>query len=86
MYDAIFRNGGHDPVNAASCFLPSEKLTFVEALRLYTTSAAYASATEDRQGSIKPGSYSGVNKILIERINWVYVNVYENLVLRFFIN
>ena len=55
MYDAIFRNCGHEPSKQDQCFLPKERLTFIEALRLYTTWAAYASNTESHQGSIKSG-------------------------------
>ena len=53
MYDAIYRDGGE--ANPADCFLPDERLSFVDALKLYTTGAAYAAGPELHQGQIAKG-------------------------------
>jgi predicted amidohydrolase YtcJ len=37
---------------------PEQRLTLTEALRAYTTGAAYAAGTEDRQGRLAPGCYA----------------------------
>lgn len=53
IYDAISRLGRNDL--AESCFKPEERLTFSEALWIYTMEASYASMTEHVIGAIKPG-------------------------------
>eukprot|EP00510_Aplanochytrium_minuta_P003757 CAMPEP_0184008710 /NCGR_PEP_ID=MMETSP0954-20121128/2141_1 /TAXON_ID=627963 /ORGANISM="Aplanochytrium sp, Strain PBS07" /LENGTH=307 /DNA_ID=CAMNT_0026287883 /DNA_START=3 /DNA_END=923 /DNA_ORIENTATION=- len=58
MYDAIYRPKTHvvaenDDGNA--CFLEEEKLTFWQALNLYTLGANYCSKTENVRGRIEVG-------------------------------
>jgi cytosine/adenosine deaminase-related metal-dependent hydrolase len=58
MYDAIFRperQGKSDEMTEAACYMPHECLSFVEALHLYTTGAAYAACTESRRGRLQTG-------------------------------
>ncbi|EGD75660.1 hypothetical protein PTSG_07778 [Salpingoeca rosetta] len=61
MYDAMYRNGGHEAVgdggdgDGARVFKPEERLSFTEALHLYTRGAAYAGRCEDTRGWLAPG-------------------------------
>jgi predicted amidohydrolase YtcJ len=52
MYDAMYRDTGH---TNPDCFLPDQRLSFEQALHLYTLGAAYAAGTEQQQGDIKKG-------------------------------
>lgn len=52
MYDAIYR---HKPGQPQDVFLPEEKLTFDEALEIYTKNGAYAAMEETRLGQLTPG-------------------------------
>lgn len=56
MYDAIFRTA-HDanPDNLEDVFRPEERLTFDEALWLYTIGAAYAAHCEGVLGKVEVG-------------------------------
>jgi hypothetical protein len=56
MYDAIFR-AAHDadPDNLQDVFRPAERLTFDEALWLYTIGAAYAANCEEVLGRVEVG-------------------------------
>ena len=45
--------------------LPEEAISVKEALRLYTTNAAYATFEEDAKGSIEPGKFADL--IIIDR-------------------
>jgi len=44
--------------NDSDVFLPEEKLSVVEALKLYTKDAAYADFDEDKKGTLSPGKYA----------------------------
>ena len=46
-------------------WIPSERLTFAEALSAYTRGGAYAGFAEDRLGALEPGKYADF--ILVDR-------------------
>lgn len=52
MFDAIYR---HKPDQPDDVFLPEEKLSFNEALAVYTRNGAYAAMEEHRLGQLAPG-------------------------------
>ena len=52
MYDAIYR---YKPDHLEGVFLPEERLTFDEALALYTKGGAFAAMAENTLGQIAPG-------------------------------
>lgn len=52
IYDAMYR---HKPGQPQDVFLPDEKLTFDEALEIYTKNGAYAAMEETRLGQLAPG-------------------------------
>ncbi|KAF1321904.1 Metal-dependent amidohydrolase 3, partial [Globisporangium splendens] len=52
IYDAIYR---HKPGQPQDVFLPDEKLTFEEALEIYTKNGAFAAMEETRLGQLAPG-------------------------------
>lgn len=54
MYDAMYRDAGHAGADE-DVFKPEERLSFAEALHLYTRGAAYAGRCEDTRGWIAPG-------------------------------
>lgn len=52
IYDAIYR---HKPGQPQDVFLPAEKLTFEEALAIYTKNGVFAAMEEHRLGQLAPG-------------------------------
>jgi len=54
MYDAMYRA----PPGQSCNFLPHEKLTFEEALQIYTKNAAYAAGQENKLGSLSVGYFA----------------------------
>ena len=53
LFDAVFRPTSHE--SHENVFQESERLTFGQALHMYTLGANYACKAEERRGALEPG-------------------------------
>jgi predicted amidohydrolase YtcJ len=55
LYSAVTRRSREPPFGPDGGWIPSEKLTMAEAIRLYTVGSAYAEMQELEKGTLEPG-------------------------------
>jgi predicted amidohydrolase YtcJ len=55
FYSAVTRQSREEPGTPAGGWLPEQKLTRAEALRLYMAGSAYGEFQEERKGTLRPG-------------------------------
>ena len=55
VYSAVTRQSREEPGTPAGGWLPEQKLTRAEAIRLYTAASAYGEWQEARKGTLRPG-------------------------------
>ncbi|TMA21154.1 MAG: amidohydrolase [Deltaproteobacteria bacterium] len=55
LYSAVTRQSREAPFGPAGGWIPSEKLTLADAIRLYTTGSAYAEFQENDKGTLEVG-------------------------------
>jgi predicted amidohydrolase YtcJ len=55
LYSTVTRQSREPPFGPAGGWIPSEKLTLADAIRLYTTGSAYAEFTENDKGTLEVG-------------------------------
>ena len=77
MHAAIFREYEDPKSKEAKVFRADERLSFDEALRLYTSGAAFAASEEDRIGALDPGMKADF--IVIDKPIWHESNMREAL-------
>lgn len=71
MYDAIYRDVPHD--SEAEVFKPEERLSFTQALHLYTRGAAYAGRCETTRGWLAPGYVADLTIVREDIVNYPHL-------------
>ncbi|MFQ5889144.1 MAG: amidohydrolase [Gemmatimonadota bacterium] len=55
IYSAVTRQSREEPGTPAGGWIPAQRLSVAEAIRLYTAGSAYAEFEEERKGTLEPG-------------------------------